>query len=70
MHPYGYVWTPRHMGYQWRPYSNGHWVMTDFGWTWVAYEPWGAIPFHYGRWGYDDYLGWYWVPGTTWGPAG
>ncbi len=69
MRPYGYVWTPRHMGYQWRPYSNGHWVMTDFGWTWVAYEPWGAIPFHYGRWGYDDYLGWYWVPGTTWGPA-
>jgi len=69
MHPYGYVWVPRHMGYQWRPYSNGHWVMTEYGWTWIAYEPWGSIPFHYGRWGYDDFMGWYWVPGTTWGPA-
>lgn len=69
MQPYGYVWTPRNMGYQWRPYSNGHWVMTEYGWTWVAYEPWGAVPFHYGRWGYDDYIGWYWVPGNTWGPA-
>jgi hypothetical protein len=69
MNPYGYVWVPRHMGYQWRPYSNGHWVMTEDGWTWIANEEWGEIPFHYGRWGYDDYIGWYWVPGTTWGPA-
>ena len=69
MQPYGYVWTPRNMGYQWRPYSNGHWVMTEYGWTWIAYEPWGSVPFHYGRWGYDDYIGWYWVPGNTWGPA-
>jgi hypothetical protein len=67
--PFGYVWTPRHMGYQWRPYSNGHWIMTEMGWTWMANERWGAIPFHYGRWGYDDYIGWFWVPGTTWGPA-
>jgi len=69
MHPYGYVWIPRHMGYQWRPYSDGHWVMTDDGWTWIANEEWGSIPFHYGRWGYDDGFGWYWVPGTVWGPA-
>jgi hypothetical protein len=69
MDPYGYVWIPRHMGYQWRPYSDGHWVMTDDGWTWIANEEWGSIPFHYGRWGYDDGFGWYWVPGTVWGPA-
>ncbi|MCJ7581250.1 MAG: hypothetical protein MUP98_12040, partial [Candidatus Aminicenantes bacterium] len=25
--------------------------------------------FHYGRWGWDNYLGWYWVPDTVWGPA-
>jgi hypothetical protein len=67
--PYGYVWTPRHMGYRWRPYSDGHWVMTDDGWTWIANEEWGSIPFHYGRWGYDDEFGWFWVPGTVWGPA-
>jgi len=69
MDPYGYVWTPRHMGYRWRPYSQGRWVMTDYGWTWLANEPWGSIPFHYGRWGYDDDFGWFWVPGSTWGPA-
>jgi hypothetical protein len=67
--PYGYVWIPRNMGYRWRPYSDGHWVMTDYGWTWIANEPWGSIPFHYGRWGYDEYFGWFWVPGTVWGPA-
>jgi hypothetical protein len=69
LEPYGYVWTPRHMGYRWRPYSQGHWVMTDYGWMWMANEEWGSIPFHYGRWGYDDDFGWFWVPGTVWGPA-
>jgi hypothetical protein len=67
--PYGYVWVPRHMGYNWRPYSEGHWVWTDYGWTWISDEEWGDIPFHYGRWGLDNDIGWYWVPGTEWGPA-
>jgi len=69
LYPFGYVWTPRYMGYQWRPYTNGHWIMTDYGWTWIANEQWGSIPFHYGRWGYNDYFGWFWVPGMVWGPA-
>ena len=69
LNPYGYVWTPRHTGYRWRPYSDGHWVWTDYGWTWIADEQWGDIPFHYGRWGWDNDMGWYWVPGTVWGPA-
>jgi hypothetical protein len=69
MESYGYVWTPRDMGYRWRPYSSGRWVSTDYGWTWVANERWGSIPFHYGRWGYNNDFGWYWVPGTVWGPA-
>jgi hypothetical protein len=67
--PYGYVWTPRNMGYRWRPYRDGHWVSTDYGWTWISHEEWGSIPFHYGRWDYDNYFGWFWVPGTVWGPA-
>jgi hypothetical protein len=69
LNPYGYVWTPRHMGYRWRPYSDGHWVWTDYGWTWIADQEWGDIPFHYGRWGWDNDIGWFWVPGTVWGPA-
>jgi len=67
--PYGYVWVPRNMGYNWRPYSQGHWVWTDYGWTWMSDEQWGDIPFHYGRWGMDNDIGWYWVPGMDWGPA-
>jgi len=69
LNPYGNVWTPRHMGYRWRPYSDGHWVWTDDGWTWIANEEWGDIPFHYGRWDWDNDIGWFWVPGTVWGPA-
>ena len=69
LQPYGYVWTPRGTGYRWRPYSDGRWVWTDYGWTWIAAEDWGDIPFHYGRWGWDNYIGWFWVPGTVWGPA-
>jgi len=57
------------MGYRWRPYSDGQWVWTDDGWTWVANEEWGDIPFHYGRWGWDNDMGWFWVPGNVWGPA-
>jgi hypothetical protein len=66
---WGYVWCPRHMGYNWRPYSEGRWVWTDYGWTWISDLEWGWIPFHYGRWGWDDDFGWFWVPGTIWGPA-
>jgi len=28
----------------WQPYSNGEWIYTRYGWTWVSYDPWGAIP--------------------------
>ena len=67
--PYGYVWVPRHVGYRWRPYSSGRWLWTDYGWTWIAREEWGWVPFHYGRWSWDRSLGWFWVPGTVWAPA-
>jgi len=69
LEPYGYVWTPRNMGYRWQPYRDGHWVLTDDGWTWISHEEWGSIPFHYGRWDYDSHFGWFWIPGTVWGPA-
>jgi hypothetical protein len=67
--PYGYVWIPRPVGLRWRPYTNGRWIWTDDGWTWVSFYEWGWVPFHYGRWGWDRRLGWFWVPGTIWGPA-
>lgn len=66
---YGNVWVPNEDG-DFRPYgSRGHWVMTDYGNTWVSDDPWGWACYHYGRWTYDPYYGWVWIPGYEWAPA-
>ena len=66
---YGYVWQPN-VGPDFVPYSTaGHWVYTEYGWTWASDYNWGWAPFHYGRWNFDDNLGWLWIPGNEWGPA-
>ncbi len=66
---YGSVWTP-YVNQDFQPYStNGYWEVTEFGNTWVSDYDWGWAPFHYGRWSYDDYNGWFWIPGYEWGPA-
>jgi hypothetical protein len=66
---YGYCWQPRDVDRDWRPYSDGHWVYTDAGWTWDSDEPYSWAVYHYGRWARVDRIGWVWVPGTDWGPA-
>jgi hypothetical protein len=67
---YGLVWVPAGRASWWRPYSHGEWVYTRHGWTFVSYDPWGAIPFHYGRWVYRaGWGGWAWIPGYEWSPA-
>jgi hypothetical protein len=69
---YGDVWVPRVAAAEWRPYHSGRWVWVEpFGWTWVASEPWGWAPYHYGTWVHASY-GWGWVPGPRtqyWSPA-
>ncbi|MGZ3821185.1 MAG: DUF6600 domain-containing protein, partial [Mucilaginibacter sp.] len=66
---YGNVWIPD-ADENFRPYATrGHWVVTDYGNTWVSDYPWGWATFHYGRWRYDDYYGWEWIPGHQWAPA-
>ncbi|HEU4402950.1 MAG TPA: DUF6600 domain-containing protein [Candidatus Polarisedimenticolia bacterium] len=65
----GWVWSPNDAPAGWRPYQLGHWVFTDYGWTWASDEPWGWAVYHYGRWSLDPSHGWVWVPGTEWGPA-
>ncbi|MCK8490324.1 hypothetical protein M0L20_00595 [Spirosoma sp. RP8] len=67
---YGDVWMPN-AGPDFQPYATGgHWVVTEYGNTWVSDYAWGWAPFHYGRWIYDPgYGGWLWIPGTDWGPA-
>jgi len=66
---YGNCWRPIGVPIGWRPYVDGHWVWTDYGWTWVSDEPWGWAVFHYGRWAFDPQFGWVWVPGYVWAPA-
>jgi hypothetical protein len=66
---YGWCWYPYNMAVDWRPYSQGHWEYTDYGWTWVSDYPWGWACFHYGRWFYDDSNGWLWWPDTVWAPS-
>ena len=64
-----YAWRPWRAGRMWRPYTVGHWVWTDMGWYWHSTEPWGWATYHYGRWFYDPWHGWLWVPGLDWAPA-
>ncbi|MEE1884542.1 DUF6600 domain-containing protein [Pedobacter flavus] len=67
---YGYVWRPDVDQSSFRPYyTNGRWVQTVYGNTWVSNYDWGWAPFHYGRWVLDRYNRWLWIPDTVWGPA-
>jgi hypothetical protein len=66
---FGVVWVPRRVDHGWRPYTRGHWVYTDYEWTWVSDEDWGWATYHYGRWYSDPDEGWVWIPGDQWAPA-
>ncbi len=67
---YGRVWVPSAAAdNDWQPYTNGRWVYTDAGWAFSSDVPWGWAVFHYGRWGWREGIGWFWVPGYTWAPA-
>jgi len=69
---YGRVWRPSVavVGVDFRPYGpGGHWVYTDYGWSFESDWSWGWAPFHYGQWYLDPAFGWVWVPGSVWAPA-
>jgi hypothetical protein len=66
---YGWCWTPYDVAEDWRPYSEGHWEYSDYGWSWASDESFGWATYHYGRWFFSDSYGWAWVPGTEWSPA-
>ena len=66
---YGYCWHPTTVDENWAPYTDGYWAYTDAGWTWVSYEDYGGVVYHYGRWAHLPDEGWVWVPGNTWAPA-
>lgn len=66
-----YIWVPNPLNiYEgWTPYTDGRWVWTGYGWTWVSDYSWGWAPYHYGRWWHSESYGWVWSPGRVWGPA-
>lgn len=66
---YGRVFLPAGVGSNWRPYSRGYWVNDRYGRRWMSQEPFGWATYHYGRWGNDPRLGWFWVPGTQFSSA-
>ncbi len=60
---YGYCWTPTvSVGANWSPYRAGRWIWRNGDYVWVAFEPWGWAPYHYGRWTFTASFGWCWVP--------
>ncbi|MEA3210560.1 MAG: hypothetical protein QOE70_3617 [Chthoniobacter sp.] len=67
---YGYVWQPGEAANpRWRPYTDGNWAWTEYGWTWASNEKFGWAAYHYGRWTRLKRIGWVWVPGSEWAPA-
>lgn len=66
---YGDAWRP-YVVEDWMPFDNGYWTYTDAGWTWISYEPFGWIVYHYGNWYDDPAYGWVWIPSdNSWSPA-
>ncbi len=70
---YGYVWSPSVAVVEWAPYTAGTWMWVRNDYVWVSYEPWGWVPYHYGRWAFVSGRGWCWVPPAAgavyWGPG-
>jgi hypothetical protein len=66
--PYGLVWRP-YIASDWEPFYYGSWIWTNDGWAWESDEPYGWLVYHYGYWGNEPLIGWFWVPGNTWSPA-
>ena len=68
---YGYVFRPQVSvtSTSWRPYTDGRWIHSDYGWTWESNEDFGWATYHYGRWARVSGAGWVWVPGREWGPG-
>ena len=71
---FGPVWIPAATDDpEWAPYTQGRWLYSDQGWTFVSDEvisPYGWIVYHYGRWiRHPQNHRWCWIPGTQWAPA-
>ena len=69
VNPYGEAWRPYTVA-DWQPFTDGYWTYSGGDWTWISYEPFGWIVYHYGYWYNDPFYGWVWIPSDNqWSPA-
>lgn len=70
---FGHLFCPdaASFGPDFRPFTDGHWVMTPEGWTFVGRHPTSWVTDHYGRWVQTGLPAcrWGWVPGDVYAPA-
>jgi hypothetical protein len=58
----GSCWMPYGVSARWMPFGLGSWCYYgNLGWTWISAEPWGWLPYHYGKWFFTTH-GWAWSP--------
>lgn len=62
---------PDFVGLDFQPYKRGHWVMTEYGWTFTSDMKISWVTDHYGRWVQAGLTNcpWAWIAGSEWGPA-
>ena len=58
----GQVWVPSGVAAGWAPYTDGEWTLTDYGWTWVSYDPWATFPATTEPGRGSIRTGWVWAP--------
>lgn len=51
-----------------RPYTQGQWIYTDFGWFWQGQAPYSWACDHYGVWQRSEEGVWSWWPDPYWHP--
>ncbi|NJK91626.1 MAG: hypothetical protein HC904_07260 [Blastochloris sp.] len=64
-----YAFRPKQDNPAWRPYREGRWLYTDYGWTWEGSTPGSWATDHYGFWQTRENKGWFWTPNTQWLPS-
>ena len=51
-----------------KPYTNGRWIYTEYGWCWKGNEPHSWATEHYGYWKRGANKVWSWYPTPEWLP--
>ena len=61
-----FAFRPTSKNAAWRPFREGQWLYTDYGWTWTSNEPSSWATDHYGTWTKRKLSNWAWMPDGQW----